>query len=217
MAIAAINNWINGTRNFDEGVNLYLRFGEDLFFKAVIKNGKSKRVEEKLYDALIEINAAKDDVEEVVSSSEKKEIELPADLQELQQRINDMYSKLRVVHATIDQLPSKAQRKHAADDIILNFRWIDEAYETINYYKATGERKQDPRVKSIDKNGFTLKEIIDVIKLTPANLSKTRLKMKKEMDPQRISLLSAKLQRWEDDFKMVEDLIEKHGEFVFDK
>ena len=75
----------------------------------------------------------------------------------------------------------------------------------------------DARVQEKEKTSYTLKELIDCLKLNRSNISKSKIKLSKATEPQRMNLLSAKIQVWEDELVLVGEIIEKNKDVVFEK
>ncbi|MBP7400197.1 MAG: hypothetical protein KA954_11455 [Chitinophagales bacterium] len=210
MAIATITKWLTSARDFDAGILLYKRWGESTFFKSVLDNGYSTEVYNRLQKELQGLEHQKNDEEEIQAPVIIGE--LPEDLKNLQLQINDAYGRMRLLHATLESLPTKARRAECAADIKETFQWIDECYDQINYWKATGKRKPGNVVEK--RNEITLRDMVHTYMNLRPNICKTKNKLKRERDAQRMTMLSGKIQAWEDELLFYDKIIEEKGDVV---
>lgn len=215
MAISKITTWLNSQRIFSEGVSLYKQYGKDTFFKIVLASGYSKTVYNKLLNELIALEHSDDDA--IEAPIVDKIHPLPADLVVLQGRCNEMYSRLRLLHADLPKTPTSERRKNSCFEILQGFRVIDEMYAQINYFKENGKRMPSPTITkpgSDVQSIITLKNIVDDIKLIPVNISKTKGKMAKEDNEQKLKDLTAKIQIWEDRLALINKILEEKSDMI---
>lgn len=209
MAITKISEWLNSERVFSEGVYLYKIYGKDPFLKAALNGRYSKTVHKQLVEALIELENKEAKQENI----EPEKYCLPQDLQELQQQINNKYSELRLMHADLDRNVNQHARKEMAFAILEGFAWIDQSYDIINHYKATGRRlaKDEPE----SEQPWTLKRIIDGVKQIPPNLTKTRAKLLTEKKPEKLLVLNQRIAAWESEMEIIQSIIKENADVVF--
>lgn len=209
MAISSITEWLNGDRLYSVGVKLYLIHGKNSFFKKILEQGYSRTVHERLVRELTLLEHQEAEPGEPV---EGKKFALPADLQELKDNLNAMYSELRLIHAELPKQVNSVTRRDMCLKILRDFQTIDAGYELINFYEATGRRPVN-EVKTADGT-FTLKRIIDGIKQIPVNISKTKTKLKAETDPGRITLLNDRIAAWESEYATIDHILKTKGDVV---
>ena len=58
MALKAINDWLNGSRNYNQGVSLFAEHGESQMFKDLFASSQNPYTETKLVEMLTAINVA---------------------------------------------------------------------------------------------------------------------------------------------------------------
>lgn len=72
MAIKAINNWLNGSRNYTEGVELYTQYGDNQVYKRLFAQSQNPFTEQKLHEFLTEINVASAPADELPLGNTRK-------------------------------------------------------------------------------------------------------------------------------------------------
>ncbi len=209
MAISTITAWLNGDRLFSDGVKLYLIHGTDQFFKSVLQNGYSKTVHQKLVRELTKLEHTEPEPTEELP---QKKYALPADLAELKEKLNGMYSELRLIHAELPKQINQSARRDMCLKIIRDFKTIDAGYELINLYETTGKRPQS--TEQVTDSVYTLKRIVDGLKLIPANLTKTRSKLASEKDPERIKVLNERIAAWENELATIQTILKQKADVV---
>lgn len=209
MAISSITEWLNGDRLYSDGVKLFKLYGNDPFLLASLNTGYSTTVYKKLINSLVELERSQQKQDE---PKVQEKYALPADLEDLQRQINDAYSRYRMLHADLDKQVNAFTRKEMVFEILNGFKWIDASYEIINHFKATGKRLDTTETPS--DQPWTLRRIVDGIKLIPANITKTKQKLQTEKNPERIQILNERLANWENELDIIKDILIKHADVI---
>lgn len=183
--------------------------GKDTFFKKVLQSGYSNSVHKRL---VVELTKLEHTESEPLEETTEKKFSLPKDLVELRDNLNTMYSELRLIHAELPKQINASARCDMVLKIVEDFKTIDAGYEIIKFYEATGKRPESS--EPVTDAVYTLKRILDSVKQIPVNISKTKSKLAKETDPERITMLSNKIAAWENEFNTIEEIIKLKGDVV---
>lgn len=165
MAIKAVNNWLNGNRNYTKGAQLYNQYGSSAVLKNLFKSQNSY-TEKKLLQELEQLNIAAPAVVPVATTppkttkrglmnlatfkTKKQEYVPPIDLsnapvplQQLDKRRKELFQQAKELHSALAAGEFKTQPEAYKALVIINenfygHRGIQQIWERIDYWHKHG-------------------------------------------------------------------------------
>lgn len=167
MAIKAVNNWLNGAKDYTEGVSLYKQYGSSKVLLNLFTQSQNSYTEKKLLQEMQKLNEQsapvlmpvaavkpklrKKDLMRLSSFKPKQQHTFtPADLtnapkalQHLDQRRRQLFQQAAEVKAALDngQFKTAAERYEAVkliDENFYGFRGIQQIWQRIDYWRKHG-------------------------------------------------------------------------------
>lgn len=212
-----IRHWLNGTRNYGQGVQLYLQFGKDDILRSLFKKeGETAFKKGRLMQALKEL-----------LQNEKKSftqiIEQPATLKiteekngwekaegnvillSLKGEWQKCFSEMKLLQHRLADMPSKEERGAAAHRILDLDDQCDEYYAQRDYYLEHGKLPDEPSEEIVtDPTKWPMK-----LANARRYIREYRIKMKKE--PENIKY-AAKLKQYEEEVVLYEEKLKIHAD-----
>lgn len=167
MAIKAVNNWLNGAKDYTEGVKLYKQYGSSKVLLDLFTQSQNSYTEKKLLQELQTLNEYSAPITVPVAAVQpklrKKDImrlstfkpkqkhtvaavdltNAPKALQHLDQRRRQLFQQAAEVKAALDngQFKTPAERYEAVkliDDNFYGYRGIQQIWQRIDYWRKFG-------------------------------------------------------------------------------
>lgn len=195
-----LNAWLSGVRDFETGANLYHRYGDNSFFKSLLKAGPTPYNVKKLGEELQALAPEPPAVPEIPIIPEKPVHQIPeipkpetvkalfkpeehAVYLQLHEDIKTLYRQLERNMAMLDFSNDQAQLYSIAKHIVSLRKKITNTWAYINYYDEHGCFKSNPKPKE-----FNNKEKIQHLRVSNSK-AKARLKKKNCLDRERTEQL----------------------------
>ncbi len=165
-----IKIWLDGPRNYQLGVEIYNRFGDNSFLKSMFAEGEDEYNLERLIEELKELQIVEaqekskelriiSPIQEIAKPSELKEA--PAEIKEAIQERKRLYFEARDAHSQLKALrninddDTKEKRRQKAAIILGNFDAIKPLWDLTNHYDEFG-KLPELKVKENTKTDYSL-------------------------------------------------------------
>lgn len=150
MAIIEVNNWLNGSRNYNEGVSLYAKLGTNQVFKSLFASSQNPYTERKLAECLEAINLATAPPDRLPDGDTSKR--KPTSLQAFEQKKEHTFEVVDLSGA-----PKPLQDLNALRKQLYQQAATEKERLSAGYYKTEKERFE--ALKIIDDNFYGFKGI----------------------------------------------------------
>jgi hypothetical protein len=217
MAIVPLTDWLEGPKDFAEGVKLYNLYGGNKFLKILFANGENAHSRQKLHEQLLELNRSCNEAPLLDSTLAKaptgkathflrlavEHDKLPADLQAKNILKGELYREAGKLHSGLLDMKTDDARREAAKTIVENFKEIDGIWVELDRFQSPGAEavtlKPEEELAMIASDS-----LITQRNNLRANISKARKKLEGMRDGKAKDNKAAKLESWQKELAEVE-------------
>lgn len=203
-----IVNWLNGKREYWEGVKLFDTYSDSQTFKSLFKSGPSGFNKSKLVTKLEELK----EKAEVKGPVQGKAIDqLPDDLKKLYTEACAELNEMKFLHPKLEHLPNDDERFQTAykiQSLHISQRF---KFNVIDTFIKTGKRIEIPVVVTKRrKNEYADMNCLELayqLQYLPQYIGKTKKKLQELNDQEEMVKLNAMLDQYYADIETVKNLL----------
>lgn len=149
MAIQLISDWLNGERNYQEGLSLFERYIDNPPILLILKTGKNSFTKGKLLEELQKFEASKPSIkpekpivdQQAAAQSTHAEpspsVEVPKEITKLKEEQKRLYKERDYLRMKLIDIP-QVERFRSCERIMNIHHRIHEIYRNIDHFNATG-------------------------------------------------------------------------------
>lgn len=219
-----IRSWLNGSRNYNQGVQLYLQYGKDDILRSLFKKeGETTFKKDRLFEALKDLHAnfkksftqlseARVEQESIIPNKSENVSNKPGwddtddiVLITLKNDWKKCFSEMKMLQHRLTDIATKEERCAAAHRILDLDDQCDEFYAKRDYYL---EHKKLPEERSDDIVGDPVKW---PVKLANARRYVREYKIRLKKDPRSVAF-AAKLKKYEEEVIFYEEKLKLHAD-----
>jgi hypothetical protein len=213
-----IDTWLKSNRDYWIGVELYNRFGDDLFLKSMFEEGFDDYNAERLVEELetLKKGILNRTIAPVFSAEHKpKNTKLPSESDDAPEPVVQKRNRRKYLYATsrdahsrlkaLAKMPEQREERAKLASLILdNFDEIKPLWDYTNHYDEY--RELPKHTESVEVNLETL----DVVTLNKTYLTDYKYIMKFKNDPKKVELVKARINR----INQIQTILEKEDAFL---